>query len=278
MKKFLASVALTALLALPAAAQDEPTADTVLATVGDEEITLGHLIAVVESLPPQFQQLPNDQLYEGLLEQMVRQVALAQSLGDTLPKGLELTLEGQRWALLANSVISEAIDAAVTEEAVQAAYDAQFGAFEPEREFNASHILVETEEEALALVAELGEGVDFSELAQARSIGPSGPNGGALGWFGLGMMVPEFEAAVIALEPETVSGPVETQFGWHVIRLNDVRDTAPPSLEDVRGEIENTLAEATAQEIVNSLVGAASITRTDVEIDPALIRDTGLLD
>lgn len=273
----LARLALGLTLLSPAAVQAQD-ASTVLATVGDEEITLGHLIAVADSLPAQFQQLPDDQLFSGLLEQIVRQAAIAQSLGDTLPNGLELSLESQRWALLANSVIEGAVDVAVTDESVQAAYDAQYGDVEPTQEYNASHILVETEDEAQALVSELEGGADFAELAQARSIGPSGPNGGALGWFGEGMMVAPFEEAVIALEPETISAPVQTQFGWHVIRLNEVRDSAGPALEDVRGDIENRLSEEAAQEVVDSLVEAAEISRTETEIDPALIRDTSLLD
>lgn len=269
------ALGLTLLSPVAVLAQD---AGTVLATVGDEEITLGHLIAVADSLPPQFQQLPDEQLFSGLLDQIVRQAAIAQSLGDTLPTGLELSLESQRWALLANSVIEGAVDVAVTDESVQAAYDAQYGDVEPAQEYNASHILVETEEEAQALISELEGGADFAELAQARSIGPSGPNGGALGWFGKGMMVAPFEEAVIALAPETVSAPVQTQFGWHVIRLNEVRDSAGPSLEEVRGEIESRLGEEAAQEVVESLLAAADVTRAETEVDPALIRDTSLLD
>lgn len=269
------ALGMTLLLPISAQAQD---ASTVLATVGGEEITLGHVIAVADSLPAQFQQLPDDQLYSGLLEQLVRQAAIAQSLGDSVPKSLQLSVESQRWALLANSVIEGAIDAAVTEEALQAAYNERFASVEPEKEYNASHILVATEEEALELIAELEGGADFAELAQARSTGPSGPNGGSLGWFGKGMMVPPFEAAVLALEPESISPPVETQFGWHVVRLNEVRDAGAPSLEEVRETLAGELSEAAAQEVVDSLVAAAEITRSEVEIDPALIRDTSLLD
>lgn len=273
----LARLALGMTLLFPISAQAQD-ASTVLATVGDEEITLGHLIAVADSLPEQFRQLPDDQLYAGLLEQIVRQAAIAQSLGDTLPNGLELSLESQRWALLANAVISDAIDAGVTEETLRAAYDEQFASVEPELEFNASHILVETEEEAQKLITELEEGADFAELAQARSTGPSGPNGGALGWFGKGMMVAPFEAAVLELEPGSVSAPVQTQFGWHVVRLNEVRNAGVPSFEDTRDTIAERLSEAAAQEAVESLVDATEITRAEVEIDPALIRDTSLLD
>jgi peptidyl-prolyl cis-trans isomerase C len=273
----LARLALGLTLLSPVAVQAQD-AGTVLATVGGEEITLGHLIAVAEGLPPQFQELPDEQLFSGLLEQMVRQVAIAQSFGDTLPTKLELSLESQRWALMANSVIDGAVTAAVTEDTLQAAYDTQFGNVDPEQEYNASHILVETEEEAQALVAELEGGADFAELAQARSIGPSGPNGGALGWFGAGMMVAPFETAVMAMEPETFSAPVQTQFGWHVIRLNEVRDSAAPTLDEVRGTLAERLSEEAAQEVVSSLVEAADITRSEAEIDPALIRDRSLLD
>lgn len=273
----LARFALGITLLCPFAAQAQD-ASTVLATVGDETITLGHVIAVTASLPENFQQLDDATLFAGLLDQLVTQSAIAQSMGDTLPKQLELSVESQRWALMANWVLDMAGQGVITEAALQAAYDEQFADVTPEQEFNASHILVATEEEALDLIEELNGGAEFAELAQARSTGPSGPNGGLLGWFGAGMMVPPFEAAVMELDAESISDPVQTQFGWHVIRLNEVRSKGAPSLDSVRAQLTEALQQAAVTEAVDSLVAATTIDRPEVEIDPALIRDTSLLD
>ncbi|MEM8580837.1 MAG: peptidylprolyl isomerase [Pseudomonadota bacterium] len=266
-----------ALLTLPIAATAQDAA-TVLATVGDEPITLGHVIAVQESLPDQYKQLPDDVLYDGILDQLIQQSALAQSLGDALSPRAELGLQNERRAFLANIVLRGAAEAAVNDAAVQTTYDEQYLGGEAGKEYNAAHILVETEEEAQAIIEELGAGANFSELAQSRSIGPSGPNGGDLGWFSEGMMVAPFENAVVALDVGAVSQPVQTQFGWHIIQLNETRDIQPPQLEEVRAEIVAELEQAAIQEAIESLTAGVAIERSETEIDPAAVRDASLLD
>jgi peptidyl-prolyl cis-trans isomerase C len=277
MKKFLATVATTALLGLPVLAQDAPTADTVLATVNGTDITLGHLIAMQQMLPPQYQELPDNVLFDGLLEQLVQQQILADVADDEMTARMELGLANERRAFLAAMLLDRIGMADLTEEEVQAEYDAQYGTAEAAMEFNASHILVETEEEAQALIAELEAGADFTELAQERSVGPSGPNGGELGWFTAGMMVPSFEEAVFALEVGEVSAPVETQFGWHVIILNDRREQEPPGLEQVRAELEDGLRRARVDAAITELSASADVVRPELEIDPSVIRNIDLL-
>ncbi|BDW87007.1 peptidylprolyl isomerase [Roseicyclus marinus] len=277
MKKFLATAALSALVALPVGAQDAPTADTVLATVNGTDITLGHLIAMQQMLPPQYQELPDNVLFDGLLEQLVQQQILADVADDEMTARMELGLANERRAFLAAMLLDQIGMADLPEEEVQAEYDAQYGSAGSVTEFNASHILVETEEEAQALIAELGEGADFAELAQERSIGPSGPNGGQLGWFTAGMMVPTFEEAVFALSVGEVSAPVETQFGWHVILLNDTRDQAPPALEEVRAELEDGLRRARVDAAITELSEAAAVERPELDIDPSVIRNLDLI-
>jgi peptidyl-prolyl cis-trans isomerase C len=277
MKKFLATAALSALVALPVGAQDAPTADTVLATVNGTDITLGHLIAMQQMLPPQYQELPDNVLFDGLLEQLVQQQILADVADDDMTARMELGLANERRAFLAAMLLDQIGMADLPEEEVQAEYDAQYGSAGAVTEFNASHILVETEEEAQALIAELGEGADFAELAQERSIGPSGPNGGQLGWFTAGMMVPTFEEAVFALSVGEVSAPVETQFGWHVILLNDTRDQEPPALEEVRAELEDGLRRARVDAAITELSEAAAVERPELDIDPSVIRNLDLI-
>ena len=273
------ALALSLALALPLQAQDDaPSADTVVATVGDTEITIGHMIVLRSRLPQQYQQLPDDVLFQGILDQIVQQVVVGQAAGD-LSREHALAIENERRALLASQLIEEVAEGAVTDDALQAAYDEAYGNLEPETEFNAAHILVETEEEARALIEELDGGADFATLAREHSTGPSGPNGGSLGWFGKGMMVPPFEEAVIALEPGAFSqDPVQTQFGWHVLILNETRVKDAPTLDAVREDLAAEVQGAAVDARVQELTDAAEITRADVSaIDPAILRDLSLV-
>lgn len=278
MKKLLASVAIAALTTLPLTAQEaETTADTVLATVNGSDITVGHLIAMRALLPEQYQQLPPQVLFDGMLEQLVQQQVLADVAREDISTRTALGLENEERAFLAAGLIDEIATAEISEDALQEEYDAQFADVEPVQELNASHILVETEEEAVALIEELAEGADFAELAAERSIGPSGPNGGQLGWFTSGMMVPEFEEAAFALEPGEVSAPVQTQFGWHVLVLNDSRSQPLPTLDEVRAELTDGLRRARVDTEIEELMGAADISRPELDINPEVIANIDLL-
>ncbi|MBM1632993.1 peptidylprolyl isomerase [Sulfitobacter mediterraneus] len=273
-RTFLASLALSACLALPAAAQDEAGLDTVVATVNGTEITVGHMIVARATLPEQYQQLPDEILFKGILDQLVQQTALADTYQGDLPARVRLSMENENRSLVAGEVIEGVMAGPVDEDAVKAAYDEQYASAEQGDEYNASHILVETQEEALAIKAELDGGADFAELAREKSTGPSGPGGGSLGWFGKGMMVPSFEAAVIAMEAGAVSEPVETQFGWHVIMLNEIRKTEAPALDTVRDELELQIRQTRVQTTIDSITEAADVDRSAAEgIDPAILKN-----
>ncbi|UWR15459.1 peptidylprolyl isomerase [Sulfitobacter sp. M368] len=273
-RTFLASLALSACLALPAAAQDEAGLDTVVATVNGTEITVGHMIVARATLPEQYQQLPDEILFKGILDQLVQQTALADTYRGDLPARVRLSMENENRSLVAGEVIEGVMAGPVDEDALKAAYDEQYASAEQGDEYNASHILVETQEEALAIKAELDGGADFAELAREKSTGPSGPGGGSLGWFGKGMMVPSFEAAVIAMEAGAVSEPVETQFGWHVIMLNEIRKTEAPALDTVRDELELQIRQTRVQTTIDSITEAADVDRSAAEgIDPAILKN-----
>jgi peptidyl-prolyl cis-trans isomerase C len=259
-------------------AQEDLTADTVIATVDGAEITLGHMMIVRESLPEQYQKFPDDQLFTGILEQLIQQTILATI--DDGPDSLrtQFTLENDRRLMRASNAVDAISAEAVTEDAIQAAYQEQYDGSELGNEFNASHILVETEESALNIIAKAKEGTDFSNLAKEFSTGPSGPSGGQLGWFGPGMMVPPFEEAVVTMEKGQVSGPVKTNFGWHVIKLNDVRSLSAPELESVRQDISAKLQRDAVAAKVTEIQSLADIIIVDTtEIDPAVLNDTSLL-
>jgi peptidyl-prolyl cis-trans isomerase C len=263
--------------AAPAAAYD---ASTVLATVNGTEITLGHVIVMREQLPQQYQNLPDDVLLTGLVDQLVDQTLLSERLSksaDTDPLAVRLHVENERRGTLAGRAAEEAVAGAVDEAKVQAAYEKAGAEFEPQPEFNAAHILVDSEEKAKALKAELDGGADFAELAKANSSDGSAANGGDLGWFGLGRMVPEFEAAVQGMEVGALSDPVQTQFGWHLIKLVEKRETALPPLEEVRGEVENQLRQEALQAELAELRAAASIEKPETGLPPAAIRESALV-
>ena len=246
-------------------------AGVVVATVNGTAITGADLRAAAAALPQQYQALPPEQLVEGLVEQLVRQQAVIDADGEETPE-ITAQVEALRRNLVAQAAVESQMSGAFTEEEVQAAYEEGIAGFEPKPEYRAAHILVETEDEAKAIVAELEGGADFAELARTRSTGPSGPRGGDLGWFGEGQMVPEFETAVKAMEPGAVSAPVQTQFGWHVIKLDETRESSPPALEEVRGNIEETLRAGAVNTYVEGVLAEAEVTRTPAaEFDAAAV-------
>ncbi|WP_303567612.1 peptidylprolyl isomerase [Marinovum sp. 2_MG-2023] len=280
MLKCLKSTVFAALLAVPAYAEQHsaPTADTVVATINGTEVTLGHMIMIRASLPEQLKQLPDDVLWDGILDQIIQQTVLVQSGPDTVSARVAMALDNEERALRAAEHAQSVMDGAISEAAIAAAYADSYEGADRGVEFNASHILVETEEEAADLVTRARDGEDFAELAKAHSTGPSGPNGGNLGWFGEGMMVPEFENAVKDMGKGDISEPVQTQFGWHVIKLNDTRVQEAPELEAVRGELEEKVRNQALEAELDALTDAAEVTRTEKEeIDTAILKNLDLI-
>ena len=277
----LKSALLGALLAVTAAAAwaEDPTADTVVATVNGKAITLGHMIAMRESLPPQYLQLDDKTLFDGILDQIIQQEALAEVAEAQIGKREALMLDNQRRGYLSGVTLDETAAAAVTDESVQALFDEKYSAKEPGKEYSAAHILVATEDEAKTITAELDGGADFAAIAKEKSTDRgSAAAGGDLGWFGVGMMVKPFEDAVIAMNAGEISAPVESQFGWHIIRLNEVRTAAKPTIEDVRAELEGELQGRAVEARVTELTGAAKVEKTVDGIDPAVLKNVALID
>ncbi|MCO4847213.1 MAG: peptidylprolyl isomerase [Yoonia sp.] len=273
---YLGALALS-LAATTGVAQDA-TADTVIATVGDTEITLGQMIITRAQLPQQYAQLGDDVLFAGILDQLIQQQILADALTD-VPGRVDYAVQNERRSLMAGEVINDITNGATTDEAIQAAYEARFAAEKPTTEYNASHLLVETEEEALAAKARITEGEEFADVARNVSTGPTGPNGGNLGWFGAGQMVPAFEDATMALSVGEVSDPVKTQFGWHVVTLLETRNKDIPTLEAVRQELFGEIQEAAIQARLTELSDAVTVVRPEAgQFDPNLLSNLDLLD
>ncbi len=245
---------------LPAAAQDE---NPVVATVNGDEIRRDEVIDAIRRMPAQFQQMPPEILIPAIAEQLAagRLMAArgyAENLQDS--EAVKLRVAEAERNIIQEVWLQQEIDARMTDEVIETAYADFLTANPPVEEVSARHILVETEDEGKALIERLKDGEDFAELAREASTGPTGPNGGDLGYFTKERMVPEFAEAAFAMDAgEYSETPVQTQFGWHVILVEDRRMTQPPSLDDVRGQLEGGLADQYVQEIIEELQAGAEI-------------------
>jgi peptidyl-prolyl cis-trans isomerase C len=258
----------------------QPDPKLVVAKLNGIDITRQDIIDSAAALDPQIRNNA-DQFFPQLLDRYIFLKLVAEKgRADGLDKDPEVT------ALVADSVrqiednairqifFKKLIDAKVTEAEVDARYSELKAKFEEdvkkmpaEREISASHILVKTEDEAKALIEELGKGGDFEKLAKEKSIDPSAKsNGGALGWFTKGAMVKEFEDAAFALKDgETSAAPVKSQFGFHVIRVTGDRTKALPTFDKTKDEVRLDLVEDLRQQVAKDLKDAAKL---DI-IDPS---------
>jgi peptidyl-prolyl cis-trans isomerase C len=258
---------LIGLLAVNAAeAADPPAApsgETTIATVNGQAVPLDlfrlFFAERIQALSaPNTPELQNQVFNEFVNTLVTAQDAERQGL-DKQP-GVQYALDLQRIQLLSRLALQTAAQTAQpSDEALKKAYDERFGDAK-RTEYKARHILVATEEEARALIKEIDGGADFAELAKAKSLGPTGKTGGDLGWFDATQMVPPFTAAVAALKPgEHSKEPVQTQFGWHVILLEETREAPPPALDDVRDELSLGLQRETLSGYVAQLRDQAKL-------------------
>ncbi|MBT5646829.1 MAG: peptidylprolyl isomerase [Rhodospirillaceae bacterium] len=263
--------AATMMFASPVTAQTDTAtaANTVVATVNGVKILRSDVEAARSQLPEQYRKLPMDQLYQPILNQLIRtKILSAQARADKLHE-----TEGykRRVALIAERMLEEellkkTIDEKVTDEALQARYDKTSGSFPTKEEIRARHILVKTEAEADAIIKELTGGADFAKLAAEKSIGPSKANGGDLNYFSKGQMVPPFEEAAFALaKGEFTRSAVKSPFGWHVIKLEDKRQSKPPSFEESRDRLSQELSQEFAEQLVRGLTEKAKIERFEAD-------------
>jgi peptidyl-prolyl cis-trans isomerase C len=188
---------------------------------------------------------------------LLSEAAEEQGLPDERLVAVELEL--QRMQVLARTLVNRFVqENAPTEAELRAEYEANLSTFATS-ELKARHILLETEEEATAVIERLEDGADFAELAQEHSTGPTGPDGGDLGWFNPNSMVAPFAQAASALEVGSFSTePVQTQFGWHVILLEDRRDDQAPGLDAVRTDLTNRLNQQKLEAYIESLRAGSS--------------------
>lgn len=219
--------------------------DALVAKVGNLEIRQSELDIALANLDPQLSQLPDEQKKIAALSSAIDVKLLA---GNATSEGLkDDPAYQQRMQFIAerelhNLYFKKHVVDAVTDDEVKARYDKEIAALPKQEEVRARHILVKTEDEAKAIIAELDKGKDFVELAKEKSTDPNKSEGGDLGYFTKGRMVPEFEQAAFSMEKDTYSKtPVKTQFGFHVIKVEDKRDAPPPAYEDVSQQVRQLL-------------------------------------
>ena len=215
-------------------------------TVNGETIWLDDVMRQAERLPAKFRQAPMENYFDQLVTDMVDSKIAADAARaekyDT-KKEIAAAMKAASDRVLAESWIGEKIINEVNDAAIEKAYETFVADTASREQVTAAHILVATEDEAKAIIASLKEGADFAELAKSKSTGPSGPSGGSLGKFGRGQMVPAFENAAFALgNGKITTQPVQTQFGWHVIKV-DSKEIAPaPTMENMREQLVQTLS------------------------------------
>ncbi len=266
------AAAVVGALALPLGTVAADETDPVVASVDGTELRLSDLAREQAALPEQYRQMPMPMLFDVLRTRAIEGTLLAaEAERRDLAADPEVreALAALERAVMRNRLVELTFEDAVTEEKLRARYEER--AAEPGfsyEEVRASHILVETEEEAQALIAELGEGADFAELAREHSRDPAGAGGGDLGWFTKERMVEPFAEAAFAQEPGTVgAAPVATQFGWHVIEVVD-RRTVTPSFEQLQSELRDALGREALTALMEDLRAEASIERFEMDGTP----------
>lgn len=264
----LSSLALSiALLAAPVAAFAQ---DKVMATVDGKSITEGDMKLAEFEIGGDLGNLPPATKRRVLVEYMIENQLFADAAEkDKLSAGpaFEQRLAYWRRRALRDTYFDKAVKGDVSDGVAKAFYEDQVKAMKPEEEVQARHILVDTEEKAKELAEKIAKGEDFAKLAKENSKDPgSKDDGGMLGFFGRGQMVPQFEEAAYRLKKGEVSAPVKSQFGFHLIKLEDRRDKKLPTFEEVKDRIVNSMIQKKAQEVANTLRTAAKIEYIDPEV------------
>jgi peptidyl-prolyl cis-trans isomerase C len=263
--------------AKPDAAQaDAPKADPdkVLATINGSKITNKDVDQISADLDPQFAKLPDDQRRLAALAAIIDIKSLAAKAEaeklDQTPE-FQARLEFLKDRALHNDYFKQQVVDKITDADIRARYDKEIAAMPPQNEVRARHILVKTKEEAEAIIKQLDGGAKFEDVAKEKSTDGSAAQGGDLGYFGPGQMVPEFDKAANALEVgQYTKEPVQTQFGFHVIKLEDKRTQQPPAFDQVKDQVKSILIREKYMELVKKDRGDLKIEYTDPATEAAI--------
>jgi peptidyl-prolyl cis-trans isomerase C len=274
-RRALGVLAFAAFLSAPISTSWAQDSDPVVARVNGVDIHDSDVAFAEEEVGSNIPNMPPQQKRDYLINYLVDLVVLSQAaeqkkLADRPDVKHRLMFDHNR--LLMEALLQDAGKAALSDEAEHQVYDEAVKQVKGEEEVHARHILVPTEDEAKAILAQLKGGADFATLAKEKSKDPGAADGGDLGYFTKEQMVPEFADVAFKLDKGQLSDPVKTQFGWHIIKVEDKRTKPTPTFDQVKGQIENYVAHRAQAQMVENLRKSATIERLDkpVAADPSL--------
>jgi peptidyl-prolyl cis-trans isomerase C len=249
------------------AAEDDP----VVARVNGVDIRQSDLAFAEEEIGSNMPTIPPEQKRDYLINYLVDVIVLSQaaekqSLADRPDVKRRLAFDRNR--LLMESLLQDAGKSALSDDAEHKVYEEAVKQVKNEEEVHARHILVPTEDEAKAVLAQLKGGADFATLAKEKSKDPGAAEGGDLGYFTKEQMVPEFADVAFKLPKGQLSDPVKTQFGWHIIKVEDKRTRPTPTFDQVKPQIENYVAHRAQADLVENLRKSATVERLDKPATP----------
>ena len=262
-------------IALPVANAKEPR-QVIVATVDNHFITAQDVLNATNRLPKKIKEKPLSEIYPNIVNELINQHLITkQAYKDKLDDQKEIIeiLKKNKDQIMAKYWLNNFLENNTSEEKIQEFYTKYLENFKTFQEFNASHILVKEEDEALQIIEKLKIKSEFSKLAKSYSIGPSKKNGGNLGWFRSGQMVKEFEEAVLKLKKGKITKkPVKTKFGYHIIMLNDIRDSQPKKINDIKQQIvkrikQNSLSNLEKQLRKNKIIKISDFKKVVQEIN-----------
>ncbi len=244
----------------------------VVATVNGKEIKRSDVLALQQSMP-QLRQVPLEMVYDQILEHLINsQLLVAEARKEKLQDDpvVKERLQAMEAQVLQQALLQKRVEGRLTDDLLQKRYDELVKKAPSKEEVHARHILLTSEEEAKSAIAEIQGGKSFEEVAKNKSTGPSAENGGDLGYFGKDEMVPEFAEAAFAMKPGEVSKqPVKTQFGWHVIKVEDKRTAKPPAFDEVKEELKEQVGDEMIMQVVQDLRAKADVKIITPEPAPA---------
>jgi peptidyl-prolyl cis-trans isomerase C len=268
----LGALTIAAFLCVPINALRAQDNDPVVARANGVDIRQSDIAFAEEEIGGNMPAMPPEQKHDYLINYLADVVVLSQAaeqqkLGDRPDVKRRLAFDHNR--LLMEALLQDAGRAALSDEAEHKVYDEAIKQVANEEEVHARHILVPTEDEAKAILAQLKGGADFATLAKEKSKDPGAAEGGDLGYFTKEQMVPEFAAVAFKLDKGQVSDPVKTQFGWHIIKVEDKRIKPTPTFDQVKAQIENYVAHRAQAQLVDNLRKSATVERLDKPAAPA---------
>lgn len=250
----------------------QPEGEVVIATVNGEKIYRGEFETAFSQLPAQAQQMGMETIFPLLLDRMVDEKLISIAAAKAIPADdpeVAKQMAALRERIVMQVYFEREINAKLTDEVLRQRYDQWKEANPGASEVHARHILLETEEKAKEVLAELQGGKDFAEAAKEHSTGPSGPSGGDLGFFTQDQMVKPFADAAFAMEPGAVSAePVKTDFGWHIIKVEERRQQPQPGFDEMKDQLAQEGTQEIAAEMMSGLREGAEIVTFDIEGNP----------